>query len=113
MTQKRLTAALSALFLFLTLFASAQPRTPKAARWISDKGYWVVESNIHTPKQSTVFFYNNDGVLLYKEAVSGHRIHPERNSTRRRLAAVLEQSIALWEKNGATHENQQWLARRF
>ncbi len=62
-------------FFSITLFAQsaedsietiAYP-TPKC---VSEKGYWVAESNIHTPKVNTIYFYNNDNVMVYKENVN-------------------------------------------
>ena len=61
--------------LFVTLFLGlilhtalfAQDKARDTPEWVSDKGWWVVESNIHTPKKHIVYFYNNDGVLVYKE----------------------------------------------
>lgn len=41
--------------------------TPK---WVSEKGYWFAESNIHTLKVNTIYFYNNNNVLVYKEYVT-------------------------------------------
>ncbi|WP_410971329.1 hypothetical protein, partial [Salmonella sp. SAL04269] len=34
--------------------------TPK---WVSEKGYWIIESNIKTPETSIVYFYTNDNTL--------------------------------------------------
>lgn len=112
MAKTFLIVLLSVYLLLLTFIASAQPASPKLPRWVTDKGFWVVESNLHTPKQSTVFFYTNDGVLVYKEAVVGRRINVQRKHTRIHLTSVLEQSVRAWEKNQALQENQQWLARR-
>jgi hypothetical protein len=112
MTKKFLIVLLGVFFLLLTLIASAQSTASNTPSWISDKGFWVVESNIHTPKQATVFFYTNEGVLVYKEAVEGRRINPGRKSTRMHLKSVLEQSLTAWEKTQALKENQQWLAKR-
>lgn len=42
----------------------AQDNTGVSPEWVSEKGWWMVESNIHSPKQHTVYFYNNVGVLV-------------------------------------------------
>jgi len=33
-------------------------------------GYWVAESNKHTPKVQTIRFYNDDAKLVYEETVT-------------------------------------------
>ncbi len=74
---------------------SAVKATPK---WISDKGYWVIENNIKSPKTSVVNFYNNDNVLIYSEKVEGVRLNIKRQQTCMRLKKVLDQSLIAWEK---------------
>jgi len=84
----------------------AQDNPPPSPEWVSAKGYWVVESNIHAPKQHTVYFYNNDGVLVYKEKIDGLRINPKRFITRMQLKRVLESAVMAWENNQQLKENQ-------
>ncbi|THU36814.1 hypothetical protein FAM09_17770 [Niastella caeni] len=74
--------------------------------WVSEKGWWVVESNIHAPKQHIVYFYNNDGVLVYKEKIEGLRINPSKRTTKMQLKQVLETSVVAWEKQHKARENQ-------
>ena len=74
--------------------------------WVSDKGWWVVESNIHTPKQHIVYFYNNEGVLIYKEKLEGIRLKPEKEATKMHLKEVLEASVLCWEKQHLLKENE-------
>lgn len=47
----------------------------KTPRWVSDKGFWQIESNIHTPNKNIIYFYNNDQVLIYKESLDGIKIN--------------------------------------
>ena len=84
----------------------AQAGTPVSPEWVSDKGYWVVESNIHSPKQHIVYFYNNDGVLVYKEKIEGIRINPNKKTIRLQLKQVLEISVLAWEKKQQLKENE-------
>ncbi len=74
---------------------TAVKATPK---WISEKGYWVIESNIKLPKTSVVNFYNNDNVLIYSEKVEGVKLNTERRQTCMRLKKVLDQSLIVWGK---------------
>src|SRR5689334_4123427 len=100
--------------LFVTLFfgllmqaaAFAQNDQHPTPDWVSAKGWWVVESNIHTPKQHIVYFYNNDGVLVYKEKIDGLRINPSRHTTRLQLKKVLESTVLAWENKQQLKENQ-------
>jgi hypothetical protein len=70
---------------------------PKLPRWVSDKGYWVVESNINTPKDHIIRFYNTDNVLVYKEALVGVKLNPEKIKVKMKLKKILESSVVAWE----------------
>src|SRR5688572_5791092 len=85
-------------------FAQHSPRV--APDWVSEKGWWVIESNIHTPKQHIFYFYNNDGVLVYKEKIEGLRINASKRTTRLQLKQVLEASVLAWEKQHQLKENE-------
>ncbi len=74
---------------------TAVKATPK---WISDQGYWVIESNISSPKTSTVNFYNNANVLIYSERVEGVKLNIKKHQTCMRLKKVLDKSLIAWEK---------------
>lgn len=87
--------------------ALAQNNTRVTPDWVSDKGWWVVESNIHTPKQHIIYFYNNDGVLVYKEKIEGMRIKASKRTTRMQLKKVLETSVLAWEKHHKLTENEE------
>ena len=87
-----------------TFAQTDQHPTPE---WVSEKGWWVVESNIHTPKQHIVYFYNNDGVLVYKEKIEGLRINPSKRTTRMQLKQVLESAVLAWENKHQLKEDQE------
>ena len=94
-----------ALSLFTNICFAQGEQKPGAPKWISDKGYWVVESNIHTPKSNTLYFYNNDDVLVYKEQVEGMKIKLNKKKVMLRLKSVLDQSITAWEAQHIAKEN--------
>ena len=73
----------------------AQPSIP---RWVPEKGYWIIESNIHTPLDHIVSFYNNDHVLLYQEALKGMKLDPEKRKVKMRLKKLLEAAVIVWER---------------
>ena len=84
---------------------------PRAPKWISEKGYWVVESNIKTPYHSIIHFYNNDNVLVYREKIDGVKINLSRSRTKMKLKKILEQSIIAWENSHSPKENEQWVTK--
>lgn len=77
----------------------------------SDKGYWVIENNIKTPRQSVVYFYTPENQLVYKETVIGRKLNVSRRRICKRLNAVLEQSILAWKNNKAMKAGQQLVLR--
>jgi hypothetical protein len=80
--------------LLLSLSTTAQTNK-KACNWLSEKGFWVVESNRQTPENSTVYFYNNDRLLVYKEEIRNQKLNLNKKKTLYRLKAALEQAIEL------------------
>lgn len=85
---------------------TAAPVTP---RWVSEKGYWVVESNVHIPKQYTIRFYNNDQVMVYKEQVQGIILKLQKRRVKMNLRRVLETAVLAWEKQRQVKENEGWV----
>ncbi|WP_207511190.1 hypothetical protein [Longitalea luteola] len=104
MKKQSLVTLLAGLLIQAMLFAQDKKQAPPP--WASDKGWWMVESNIHTPKQNTVYFFNNDGVLVYKERVEGKRIDPAKKRTRMHLKRALEASLLAWEEKHQFRENE-------
>lgn len=84
----------------------AQDNQRASPPWVSEKGWWVVESNIHAPKQHIVYFYNNDRVLVYKEKIEGFRLNPAKRNTKMLLKRVLESSVLAWENQHRPKENE-------
>jgi len=84
--------------------------TPATPKWVSDKGYWVIESNVRTPKNSVIYFYNNDNKLVYREKLEGIRINWKKKRVLMHLKTVLEQSIASWNKRHLFKQNEMLVA---
>ena len=87
--------ALILLLLAAGLTVRAQEEETSAAqknppRWVSAKGYWMVESNVHQRRHSCVYFYTNEGVLLHKETIDGKKLVVKRNRTKVKLKTALE-----------------------
>lgn len=100
------TNSLFALIIGLLMHVAALAQDRRTPSWVSDKGWWVVESNIHTPKRHIVYFYNNDGVLVYKEKIEGLRLNPAKQAIKIQLKQVLETSVLTWEKEHRPKENE-------
>ncbi len=92
----------------LVAFASkAQESLPAAsAAGVSERGYWVVESNVKTPKSSMVYFYKNENTLVYKEKIEGVKLKLKKDATRMKLKKVLETAVWAWESNQPLKEGQ-------
>jgi len=81
--------------------------TPK---WVSEKGYWIIESNIKTPETSIVYFYTNDNTLVYKEKIEGVVLNVKKQKVKMRLKKLLEQMIYTYEQEKRFRENEMWVA---
>lgn len=101
---------LSAVFGLITLGAYSQDAQPRVPKWYSNKGYWVVESNIHSPLSHVVRFYNNDNVLLYQETLSNTKLDTEKRRVKMKLKKVLESAVLAWEQKKTTVNDQSYLA---
>lgn len=64
------------------------------------KGNWVVESNIRTPKDQLVKFYNSRLELIYQERISGKKLKIEKEKVRK----VLDQTLQIALTNQKTIE---------
>lgn len=60
---------LVSFFLFLVSDLCAQDQQ------FQPEPYWVIESNLKTPKKSIVYFYTAGHVLMYKENVDGRKLN--------------------------------------
>jgi hypothetical protein len=113
---KKYIYAVLALSLF-TLNAVAQTNeqaTPDPLpAWLSHKGYWVIESNVKTPKKSTVHFYNNEHVAIYREKVEGVRLNLNRKKTLMRLKNVLDKALVKWEATKTINKDEQLVMNAF
>src|SRR5689334_18985316 len=103
---KSLSIAAVAIFLFASASFAQSTATP------SGNGFWVIESNIKTPKNATVFFYNDNNDLIYKESVAGKKLKIKSEKVRNQLNEVLQQSLTIWNKEKVAKENQQWVVKR-
>lgn len=96
MKTKWIVTGVIGILLHTAVIAQNKPRP--APEWTSQKGWWMIEGNIHSPKQHIVYFYNNEGILVYKEKLEGVRLNPEKRKLKMQLKQVLEATVVAWEK---------------
>ena len=106
---KFLIATLAIFLSSFTSFAQEETQTTSSSKWVSDKGYWVIESNTKDPLQHAIRFYTNDDVLVYKEAVAGVKLNPAKRKVKMMLKKVLETSLLAWEKKKTPEENMNYV----
>lgn len=111
--KKSIVLIIAALFIVFNSFAQAEDENPvnsyPTPKWVSEKGYWVIESNLKTPDQSIVYFYTNDDVLVYKEKINGLVLNLNKRKIKMSLKQVLEQSVYAYEKLHKPSENEMWV----
>jgi len=105
-----ITAALCSFSTSILAQDEQQNNTIATPKWVSDKGYWVIESNVKTPENSVIYFYNNDNELVYKEKLEGIRINWKKRRVLMHLKTVLEQSIASWNQQHLFKQNEMSVA---
>jgi len=96
---------LASLIVFVLLFSSNRTLAAGAdstlPRWLSDKGYWMIESKIQSPDTSLVHFFTNDGILVYQERIEGERLNLRKLRIRMQLKRVLEASLVAYKNREA------------
>lgn len=109
-----LKAVITAIALSLICISVQAQETPVSSKpgWASDKGFWVVEGNINNPKESVIYFYNNNKVQVYKEIVSGEKLKLNKRKTLMSLKKILETAVYAWEQNKPIAETEKLFAAR-
>lgn len=82
-----------AIFTLSYFVAPAQEQEHSGPRWVSQKGYWVVEGNVKTPMTNTIRFYDNNDELIYTEKLEGVKLNVGKRKVRMKLKQVLESAI--------------------
>lgn len=83
---------------FAQRVSSQQDKRPRFPAWVSDQGYWVIESNIEAPLDHIVRFYNNDNELIYQETLTGIKLNPDKRKVKMKLKKLLEARVLALEK---------------
>ena len=106
---------LAVVFICVSGAASAQEETVsgRTPRFVSEKGYWVIKSNVKQPNEAVVYFYNLHHELVYEEEVKNARLNINRRRVKIRLKKALEQAIEVHERDGSTSKDDKILASVF
>jgi hypothetical protein len=94
----------------LFVFTGMAQQNKKLPGWLPVNGYWVVESNVHTPKNQVVRFYTNNNELVYSETISGRKLNINQRKVKMKLKDVLELAVAAWKKNNYPEADKDYLA---
>lgn len=77
----------------------SQQKSQITPSWVSDRGYWVVESNIHEPMKHVVRFYNNEDQLIYTENLAGVKLNTDKRKVKMKLKKALEAAMNLYQQH--------------
>lgn len=98
MKREFLRFGLLCMLAILSIRGMAQDTTRRPIpKWVSEKGYWQIENNINIPDNFTVYFFNNEGTMVYKERIEGVRLNLQKRKTLMRLKKALDQYVIAWE----------------
>ncbi|MDO8992642.1 hypothetical protein [Daejeonella sp.] len=81
------------LFTTAFLFCSIQIGFAQEIKNDKSKGTWVVESNMMSPKDQMIKFFNSRQELIYQEEVKNKRIQIEKERVRRSLDKALNYAL--------------------
>ncbi len=94
----------------ISICGTINAQSNKAPKWATDKGFWIIESNIHDKTNCTVCFYNNEKQLVYKEKIEGKVLNAKKRKIKMKLKNILEQTAAKYGQQHKATENEKLLA---
>ena len=94
------------IILFFCASVYAQDRIP------TQEPYWVIESNVKTPKHSVVYFYSTNHEVMYKETIDGRKLNIDRPRVRRSLNKSLKVVTLAWQADKQMRPDGLLLAKR-
>jgi hypothetical protein len=106
---KKITIAIILSFLISATYSQNKVRS--APRWTSDKGYWMVESNIHDRLYHIVRFYNNGNELVYTEHLNGVKLNIHKRKTKMKLKKALDAAMELYVQHRKPAEIRNYVVR--
>ena len=99
------------VFILFASYSFAQTKKPPVP-WVSAKGYWVIESNIHLPNTHTIRFYTNENMLVYAENLVDVNLNPNKRKIKMKLKEVLETAVWAWNKSKQAEINKDYVAAK-
>ncbi|MBI1343445.1 MAG: hypothetical protein GC171_10980 [Terrimonas sp.] len=107
--KKRIKNWVSVFALLLLVNEIPAQQKIKQAPWVSEKGYWVLQTNVNTPLYCTVSFYNNANLLMYSERLVGIRLDTNKRKVKMKLKKALETIDLVWQETGVPTGNKQYV----
>ena len=92
-------------FLMISSSINAQKKN-----YIPAEGFWVLESNVHNKKSTTIRFYTNSSVLIYEEIVNNCRLNINRKKNLIDLNKGLEEAMIAWNNKKDVLKNGNMMA---
>jgi len=84
------------ILVLVSFYSFGQQGYYKIPAWVSEKGYWVAEKNLHAPRHCIIRFYNNGNTLVGTKEISGIKLRLNRKKTKLQLKSMLEAELLLW-----------------
>lgn len=89
----------NAILSLIIVLIISDPAHSQPKKYNSDEGFWVITSNIHHKKITTVKYYQNNSTLIYEETLTGTRFNIKRTKNLMILKRGLDNSITAWNKD--------------
>ena len=87
--------------MFISFASYSQQNDRSMPAWVSEKGYWVIEGNVHHPLQNIVRFYNNQHVMTGMAEINTKKLNVKRKKVKMQLKSMLETSVQTWASRQA------------
>ncbi len=91
--RKLLSLLMVSLMVTTAVLAQEPEETTPTPKWISEKGYWIIESNVKTPTTSIIHFYDINNNKIYSEKVEGVQLNLKKRKTLMLLKKALDESL--------------------
>src|SRR5688572_29030562 len=91
----------------LSVNAQEEPTQPVSTvipKYVSDKGYWVVEGNINNKLEHTIHYYTTDHFRVYQQTITG-KLKSNKRKTLMHMKRMLDTAVVAWEQRRPVKEN--------
>jgi hypothetical protein len=89
----------TSILVLASFYSFGQQKYYKTPGWVSEKGYWVAEKNLHAPRHCIIRFYTNANTLVGTKEITGTRLRLSRKKTKMQLKSMLEAELLQWTAN--------------